>query len=78
VPFPFDATLKDLVTRHPTDFGTGFHLHGPAPLAVLNADLSLVSAATDVVLAFGTPPGAMLSRPTEVESHPGSSRAAKA
>jgi hypothetical protein len=60
MPLPFDATLKDLVTRRPADIGAGFHLHGPGPPAVLNVDLSLVSAATDVVLGFGDPPRAVV------------------
>ncbi len=56
MPLPFDATLKDMVCRRPADFSAGFHLHGTGTPAVLNVELSLVSAATDVVLGFGNPP----------------------
>ena len=56
MPLPFDATLKDLVRWRPADFSEGFRLHGPGTPSVVNVDLSVVSAATDVVLAFGDPP----------------------
>ena len=60
MPLEFDATLKDLVRRRPGDFSDGFHLRGSGTPAVLNVDLSLVSAATDVVLAFGDPPSSLV------------------
>jgi hypothetical protein len=56
MPFPFDATLKDLATRHAADFAAAFGLGVSPPPHVENVDLSTVSAATDVVLAFGDPP----------------------
>jgi hypothetical protein len=56
MPLEFDATLKDLVQRRPADFSAGFRLHGPGTLSVVNVDLSMVSASTDVVFAFGDPP----------------------
>src|SRR5687767_14577077 len=52
---PFDATLKDIVADHPADFATVFGLPTDKPAAPLNVDLSTVSAATDVALAFGDP-----------------------
>jgi hypothetical protein len=57
---PFDATLKDLVQRFPQDYGTALGLTGPAPLTVLNVDLSTITAATDIVLGMGDPLGAIV------------------
>jgi hypothetical protein len=56
MPHPFDATLKDMVQRHPGDFEQIFRLRGPGEPRVLNVDLSVVSAATDIALAHGNPP----------------------
>jgi len=56
MPLDFDATLKELVMRRPADFSDGFRLRGAGTPAVLNVDLSVVSAATDAVLGFGDPP----------------------
>lgn len=56
MPLPFDATLKDLVQRHTADFERAFRLPTEPPATVLNVDLSVVSAATDVVLGYGDPP----------------------
>lgn len=52
----FDATLKDLVQAHLSDFQPLLGLHGHEPVKLLNVDLSTVSAATDIVLAQGEPP----------------------
>jgi hypothetical protein len=56
MPHPFDATVKDLVQRRPADIASGLGLGGPGTPTVLNIDLSLVSTATDAVLAYGDPP----------------------
>ena len=55
MPMTFDATLKDLVRRHPEDFRAAFRLPKSESITVLNVDLSHVTAATDVVLAHGHP-----------------------
>ncbi len=55
MPLPYDATLKALVGGHPADFATVFGLPANEPVAAVNVDVSTVSAATDVVLAFGAP-----------------------
>jgi hypothetical protein len=55
MPHPFDATLKDLVRRYPEDFKQLLVLRIPGKARVLNVDLSIVSAATDVVLGIGEP-----------------------
>jgi hypothetical protein len=55
MPLPYDATLKALVGGHPADFATVFGLPADEPVAAVNVDVSTVSAATDVVLAFGDP-----------------------
>lgn len=55
MPLPFDATLKDMTRRYPHDFEVALGLAGPQPATVLNVDLSVVSAATDVVLGYGDP-----------------------
>ncbi|MGE3805148.1 MAG: hypothetical protein AB7K24_10790 [Gemmataceae bacterium] len=60
MPFPFDATLKELVRNHPADFEAAFGLKGPGPAVAVNVDLSTISAATDVVLAYGEPPTALV------------------
>jgi hypothetical protein len=51
---PFDATLKEIVRRHLADYVAEFRLAGMT--AVLDVDMSTVSAATDVVLADANPP----------------------
>ncbi len=56
MPLPFDATLKDLARRHPGDYASTFHLGNAAEFHALNVDLSVISAATDVVLGRGDPP----------------------
>ncbi len=70
MPLEFDATLKDLVRRRPADFSEGFRLHGPGTPTVANVDLALVSAATDVVLAFGDPPSALVDLNFQTSSDP--------
>ena len=55
MPLTFDATLKDLVRRHPRDYISAFRLGPAADVRALNADVSVISAATDVVLGHGEP-----------------------
>lgn len=55
MPLPFDATLKDLARRHPGDYVSTFRLGNAADVRTLNVDLSVISAATDVVLGYGDP-----------------------
>jgi hypothetical protein len=55
MPLPFDATLKDLARRHPGDYVSTFRLGNPSDVHALNVDLSVISAATDVVLGHGEP-----------------------
>ncbi len=55
MPLPFDATLKDLARRYPGDYASTFRLGNPSDLHALNVDLSVISAATDVVLGHGDP-----------------------
>jgi predicted transposase YdaD len=55
MPMPFDATLKDIARSHPQDFEAQFDLVGPLPVALLNVDLSTITAATDVALGHGDP-----------------------
>jgi hypothetical protein len=55
MPFPFDATLKELARSHPHDVEQRLNLGGPAPLRLLNVDLSTLTAATDVVFGYGEP-----------------------
>ncbi|MCZ2341531.1 MAG: DUF4351 domain-containing protein [Bacteroidales bacterium] len=52
---PFDATLKSIVASHPGDFVDVFNLPRNEPVAPINVDLSTLSAATDVALAYGKP-----------------------
>jgi predicted transposase YdaD len=60
MPLSFDATLKDIVHRHTADFEAVFRLTGPAPGAVVNVDLSTITAASDVVIGYGRPPVALV------------------
>jgi predicted transposase YdaD len=55
MPMPFDATLKDIARSHPLDFEAQFDLTGPLPVALLNVDLSTITAATDVAFGHGEP-----------------------
>src|SRR5260370_40150594 len=55
MPLRFDATLKDLVRRHPGDYVSAFRLGNASDIRPLNVDVSVISAATDVVLGHGDP-----------------------
>src|SRR5438067_6835029 len=55
MPFPFDATLKDIVQDFVDDYEAALRLTGPQPTTVLNVDLSTISAATDIALGHGDP-----------------------
>lgn len=55
MPLPFDATLKSLVAEHPRDFAALFGLPSDHAATSVNVDLSTLSAATDVALAYGEP-----------------------
>src|SRR5438105_3467806 len=55
MPLRYDATLKDLISRHWADFAALLRLDGPPPAQLLNVDLSTVSAATDFAVGFGKP-----------------------
>src|SRR5262245_4520218 len=55
MPLPFDATLKDLARRHPRDYVSTFRLGNPYDIRALNVELSVISAATDVLLGHGDP-----------------------
>jgi hypothetical protein len=56
MPFPFDATLKELVQAYLPDYEKQLGLEDLGPLRPLNVDLSTVTAATDVALGHGDPP----------------------
>ena len=51
----FDATLKSIVATRPGDFTAVFGLPTNEPVTAINVDVSTISAATDVALAFGEP-----------------------
>jgi hypothetical protein len=53
----FDATLKDLVQRFLHDYEVQMGLSDLGPFTPLNVDLSTVTAATDIALGHGDPPG---------------------
>lgn len=53
--FPFDATLKDLAQVNPPGLLAAFDTTPTLPVALLNADLSTVTTAADVVLGLGDP-----------------------
>jgi hypothetical protein len=52
---PFDATLKDIVPDHATDYAGVFRLPKNKPVTPLNVDLSTVSATSDVAFGYGEP-----------------------
>jgi hypothetical protein len=60
MPLPFDATLKDMTCKYTHDFEVALGQAGPQPATVLNVDLSVVSAATDVVPGYGDPLGKLV------------------
>ncbi len=62
MPLPFDATLKDLARRHPRDYVSTFRLGNPSDVHALNVDLSVISAATDVVFRIWEIPAERLLR----------------
>lgn len=55
MPLPFDATLKSIVAGRPADFAVVFGLPMSEPVSSINVDLSMLTAATDVALAYGDP-----------------------
>lgn len=55
MPLPFDATLKTIVAENPADFASLFNLPTDLPIGSVSAELSTISAATDLALAFGQP-----------------------
>jgi hypothetical protein len=55
MPYPFDATLKEILSLRPEDCAAVFDLPRTAPAQTLNVDLSTISAATDVAFGFGSP-----------------------
>lgn len=55
MPLPFDATLKSMVAGNPGDFSSLFGLPTDLPATSVNVDLSTMSAATDIALAYGDP-----------------------
>ncbi|MGH7135497.1 MAG: hypothetical protein ACREHD_07135, partial [Pirellulales bacterium] len=55
MPYPFDATLKEILSLRPEDCVAVFDLPRAAPAQSLNVDLSTISAATDVAFGFGSP-----------------------
>jgi hypothetical protein len=55
MPYPFDATLKEILSLRPEDCVPVFDLPRTAPAQTLNVDLSTISAATDVAFGFGSP-----------------------
>jgi hypothetical protein len=61
MPNVFDATMKDLVDTYVQDYEQALNLTGGPPLAPTNVDLSVVSAATDIVLTRGDPPSALVT-----------------
>ncbi len=52
---PFDATLKDLARDYPADFLAEFDRPPTGPFALLNVDLSTVTASADLVVGLGDP-----------------------
>ncbi|HQU46651.1 MAG TPA: hypothetical protein PK867_27845 [Pirellulales bacterium] len=52
---PFDATLKELVRRHPLDWLASLELDVELPARALDVDLSTISAEADTVLGIGEP-----------------------
>jgi hypothetical protein len=55
MPHPFDATLKDILGHHAADLAPLLHLPMHLPCRPLNADLSTITAATDLAFGFGEP-----------------------
>jgi predicted transposase YdaD len=55
LPYPFDATLKDLAQANPHEFLAALAVLPPLPVALLNVDLSTVSTTADLVFGVGNP-----------------------
>jgi hypothetical protein len=55
MPFPFDATMKDLADVGPVDFVATFDAPPKDPVRTLNVDLSTVTTAADLVFGIGDP-----------------------
>ncbi len=55
MPQRFDATLKDLAESYPSDWLTQLELPATGPLALVDADVSTVTAQADKVLRVGGP-----------------------
>ncbi len=55
MPYPFDATLKEILALRPQDCVVAFGLPRDVPAHALNVDLSTISAATDLAFGFGSP-----------------------
>jgi len=53
--YPFDASLKDILSQSPEDLRTPFRLPAIEPAKALNVDLSTISAATDIPIGYGDP-----------------------
>ena len=60
MPFPFDAAVKDLAAPLSRRLRFGFPAWKHRGHPALNVDLSVISAATDVVLGHGDPPTSIL------------------
>jgi hypothetical protein len=52
---PFDAVLKDMGREDPRAFLAEFDQPTPAPVSLLNVDLSTVTTAADLVIGVGDP-----------------------
>lgn len=55
MPLTFDATLKSLGRESPAGFLAAFDRPTTLPLTLLNVDLSIVTAAADLVVGVGDP-----------------------
>lgn len=55
MPLTLDATLKSLGRESPAGFLAAFDRPTTAPLTLLNVDLSIVTAAADLVVGGGDP-----------------------
>ena len=55
MPFTFDATLKDMGRDSPHGFLAAFDQPPTLPVKLLNVDLSVVTAAADLVIGLGEP-----------------------
>ena len=71
MPKPFDATLKDLVEAYPRDWLAQLDLSTPVPVAVIDADLSTVTAQADKVLRVDEPSPWLLHLELQASRDPG-------